>query len=78
MTAASISDSVTASLLFTNERASRACEATVPAGGCATKTSMLETIYHRVLFQNSIERSCRFSVIMTEESAEPRPSDDPA
>ena len=31
-----------------------------------------------VLFQNSIERSCRFSVIMTEESAEPRPSDDPA
>ena len=31
-----------------------------------------------VLFQNSIERSCRFSIVMIEESAELLTSDDPA
>ncbi len=30
-----------------------------------------------VLFQNSIERSCRFSVVMAEDSAEPFTSGDP-
>ncbi len=31
-----------------------------------------------VVFHFSIERSCRFSVVMIEESAEPLASDDPA
>ena len=31
-----------------------------------------------VVFQYSIERSCRFSIVMIEESAEPLASDDPA
>ncbi len=33
---------------------------------------------NRVLFQNSVERSCPFSIVMIEESAEPLTSDDPA
>ena len=31
-----------------------------------------------VVFQYSIERSCRFSIVMIQESAEPLASDDPA